>query len=272
MSDATATRGRTRRPRPGGVVRSKAYLSALVLAALLGIPISAVAYGFLALVSWMQGYLFGDLPGLAVRRWRAGLVAGPVADALRAARRAHPAVPARPRGALAGAGLPDGRRATGRPPPARSRPRLARDAEPRCGARPRGTAHRHRRRARGPHRAPGQEGRPADGGDDHGLRRQLRRDQHAPRLAPARAPSSSWRRPASQGRPSPWSRFPACSPSGIGRPGLPRPRRVDRPGHLLAGADDGARRASTPRWRACSGRCRSASSARCSAGRSAGSA
>ena len=29
-------------------------MSALVLAALLGIPISAVAYGFLALVGWMQ--------------------------------------------------------------------------------------------------------------------------------------------------------------------------------------------------------------------------
>jgi H+/Cl- antiporter ClcA len=47
---------------PVSVVRSKAYISALVLAALLGIPISAVAYGFLALVGWLQGYLFDDLP------------------------------------------------------------------------------------------------------------------------------------------------------------------------------------------------------------------
>ena len=47
---------------PVSVVRSRAYLSALVLAALLGIPISAVAYGFLALVAWLQGYLFDDLP------------------------------------------------------------------------------------------------------------------------------------------------------------------------------------------------------------------
>lgn len=47
---------------PATVVRSKAYLSALVLAALLGIPISAVAYGFLALVAQLQGYLFSDLP------------------------------------------------------------------------------------------------------------------------------------------------------------------------------------------------------------------
>ena len=50
-------------PDPIAVVRSRAYLSALVLAALLGAPISAIAYGFLALVGWLQGYLFTDLPG-----------------------------------------------------------------------------------------------------------------------------------------------------------------------------------------------------------------
>ena len=47
---------------PVGMVRSKAYLSALVLAGLLGIPISAIAYGFLAVVANFQGYLFSDLP------------------------------------------------------------------------------------------------------------------------------------------------------------------------------------------------------------------
>ena len=47
---------------PVSVVRSRAYLSALVLAALLGVPISALAYGFLALVGALQGYLFEDLP------------------------------------------------------------------------------------------------------------------------------------------------------------------------------------------------------------------
>jgi len=47
---------------PRTVIRSKAYLSALILAAILGIPISAVAYGFLALVSKIQQYLFFDLP------------------------------------------------------------------------------------------------------------------------------------------------------------------------------------------------------------------
>jgi len=48
---------------PATVVRSKAYLSALVLAALLGIPIAVVAYLFLALVAKLQAYLFTDLPG-----------------------------------------------------------------------------------------------------------------------------------------------------------------------------------------------------------------
>ena len=47
---------------PVSMVRSKAYLSALVLAGLLGIPISAIAYGFLALVSSLQKQLFDDWP------------------------------------------------------------------------------------------------------------------------------------------------------------------------------------------------------------------
>ena len=56
---------------PATVLRSRAYLSALILAAILGIPISAVAYGFLALVTKIQNYLFADLPTTcspAVRR------------------------------------------------------------------------------------------------------------------------------------------------------------------------------------------------------------
>src|SRR6476619_4428226 len=44
------------------VLRSRAYLSALVLAALLGIPISVAAYGFLALVQKLQEAVFEDLP------------------------------------------------------------------------------------------------------------------------------------------------------------------------------------------------------------------
>ncbi len=48
---------------PVAVIRSRQYLSALILAAILGIPISAAAYGFLALVSKIQAFLFDDLPG-----------------------------------------------------------------------------------------------------------------------------------------------------------------------------------------------------------------
>jgi H+/Cl- antiporter ClcA len=44
------------------VIRSKAYIGALVLAAIVGIPISAIAYGFLALVAAIQKFLFSGLP------------------------------------------------------------------------------------------------------------------------------------------------------------------------------------------------------------------
>ncbi len=62
MSDATAPAAAPAVLDPASIVRSRAYLSALVLAALLGVPISAVAYGFLALVGALQGFLFEGLP------------------------------------------------------------------------------------------------------------------------------------------------------------------------------------------------------------------
>ena len=62
MSDATSNPSAPAALDPASVVRSRGYLGALVLAAVLGIPVSAVAYGFLALVSAVQGYLFQDLP------------------------------------------------------------------------------------------------------------------------------------------------------------------------------------------------------------------
>ena len=62
MSDSTAPAAAPAVLDPVSIVRSRAYLSALVLAALLGVPISAVAYGFLALVAALQGYLFEGLP------------------------------------------------------------------------------------------------------------------------------------------------------------------------------------------------------------------
>ena len=47
---------------PVAVIRSKRYLLGLLLAAVLGIPISAVAYGFLAATTQIQQFLFDDLP------------------------------------------------------------------------------------------------------------------------------------------------------------------------------------------------------------------
>ena len=49
-------------PDPAAVLRSRSYIALLVLAAILGVPISAAAYGFLALVTGLQEWLFTDLP------------------------------------------------------------------------------------------------------------------------------------------------------------------------------------------------------------------
>jgi H+/Cl- antiporter ClcA len=47
---------------PMAVLRSRRYVGLLVLAAVLGVPISAAAYGFLALVAELQEWVFTDLP------------------------------------------------------------------------------------------------------------------------------------------------------------------------------------------------------------------
>ena len=54
--------GATAAPDPLAVMRTPAYLRLLVLAVLLGVPISALAYGFLALTDWVQRLVFTDLP------------------------------------------------------------------------------------------------------------------------------------------------------------------------------------------------------------------
>jgi H+/Cl- antiporter ClcA len=59
-------------PDPAAVLRSRSYIGLLVLAAILGVPISAAAYGFLALVTGLQEWLFTDLPealGLGGAPW-----------------------------------------------------------------------------------------------------------------------------------------------------------------------------------------------------------
>ena len=49
-------------PDPLQLLRSRRYVQLLVLAALLGVPVSAAAYGFLKLIAWLQEALFTDLP------------------------------------------------------------------------------------------------------------------------------------------------------------------------------------------------------------------
>jgi H+/Cl- antiporter ClcA len=47
---------------PMVLLRSKSYLRLLILAAVLGVPVSAAAYGFLQLVAYLQGQVFTHLP------------------------------------------------------------------------------------------------------------------------------------------------------------------------------------------------------------------
>ena len=59
---AVAAAGGTPGMDPVAVIRSRPYIAALLLAAVVGVPISAVAYGFLALVAAVQGFVFDGLP------------------------------------------------------------------------------------------------------------------------------------------------------------------------------------------------------------------
>ena len=52
----------TTTPNPEALLRSRPYLVLLVLAAIIGVPIAGVAYGFLALVDKLQHWVFTDLP------------------------------------------------------------------------------------------------------------------------------------------------------------------------------------------------------------------
>ncbi|WP_396668378.1 chloride channel protein [Microbacterium sp. R86528] len=49
-------------PDPATVLRSKSYVSLLILCAAVGAPIAAIAYFFLALVDFLQGWIFTTLP------------------------------------------------------------------------------------------------------------------------------------------------------------------------------------------------------------------
>jgi chloride channel protein, CIC family len=49
-------------PDPRALLRSSAYVKLLVIAAVIGVPVSAIAYGFLYLVDWLQRQVFTALP------------------------------------------------------------------------------------------------------------------------------------------------------------------------------------------------------------------
>ena len=49
-------------PDPAQLLKSKSYVQLLVLAAIIGVPVSAVAYGYLALVGHLQHWIFQSLP------------------------------------------------------------------------------------------------------------------------------------------------------------------------------------------------------------------
>jgi len=49
-------------PDPRALLRSRSYVQLLVVAAVLGVPVSAAAYGFLALVDYLQKEIFTHLP------------------------------------------------------------------------------------------------------------------------------------------------------------------------------------------------------------------
>jgi H+/Cl- antiporter ClcA len=48
--------------RPDALLRSRGYLAALILGAVLGVPVAAIAYAFLAVIDQAQQYLFTTLP------------------------------------------------------------------------------------------------------------------------------------------------------------------------------------------------------------------
>jgi H+/Cl- antiporter ClcA len=49
-------------PDPLAMVKSKSYVQLLVLAAIVGVPVSAIAYGYLKLVTFLQNWFFTSLP------------------------------------------------------------------------------------------------------------------------------------------------------------------------------------------------------------------
>ena len=103
----------------------QAYIAALVLAAIAGIPISAIAYGFLALVAAIQHFLFTELPNQLFGSARTRVVAGALAGAVRTVDRVDHPVPAGQRRPLTRIWLQDRRWSGHRARASRHRPRRA---------------------------------------------------------------------------------------------------------------------------------------------------
>ena len=118
------------------LLKSRSYVQLLVLAALIGVPVSAVAYFYLALVSHLQTWIYQSLPsdlgfhGTPVW-WPVPILL--VAGVLVAATITYLPGTVRPR---TGQRLPGRRRCTDRRRTAGRRPRLARHPGPRGRARP----------------------------------------------------------------------------------------------------------------------------------------
>src|SRR5690606_13676848 len=67
------------------MLRSRKYLGLLAFTAILGMPLAAAAYGFLALVHFLEEWVYDDLPqtlGLATEPWWWPLVVVPIAGVL----------------------------------------------------------------------------------------------------------------------------------------------------------------------------------------------
>ena len=212
------------RPTPRRCCGAAATSGCSILAALLGVPVSAAAYGFLALADWLQEALFTDLPKTlgfdsAPVWWPLPLLA-----LVGAARRARDPAPARHRRALAGRRLPGVGAGAARRAPGHllRRPRHAR---PRGRPRSRGAADPDGQRARRARRPPGVARRAAESGRGDGGHRQLRGDQLAARLAAdRRVPAAGGLRP----------RRPDARPRARAGPAGRRHRHADLPRAGLA--------------------------------------
>ena len=98
---------------PVAVIRSKRYIAALVLAAIVGIPVSA-SPGFLALVSAMQRFLVHRAAESDARNPRTRLVAAALVGAVRAVSRIDHPIPAGQRRTFPRIRLPNRRRTSHR--------------------------------------------------------------------------------------------------------------------------------------------------------------